>query len=217
MGEYDWAPVLEADEKVLWQGRPSTWFTPFLERADYLWWFVIAPCFLVLDWTLWQVNPSAQWLHAFLVAQIGFVSVMFFIRPWFDTMRRRRLRYAVTDQRALRIDARTGEILSSQRLEPGLTLQIDRHRTLRLGANSRVSAPVPMDWRVYPFTAYRAGPKRAFKSLSPNGYDEWGLEFRMIKDRKKVRALIEERLGEEASTTLAHSRSSIRMTPLVLR
>ncbi len=192
---------------MLWQGRPDGRFELFPMRLDY-WMFGFAVCliplynFVFLPLTgpsndqPWPFSsPASVWTIQIVGALLYSV-----VRPWFDKMRRLRLRYAITDGRAIRVDSKTGRTLSEKGLSNARVVEIARHNTLRIDPEQTGFAAVPMDWRIIRTGTSRKGIVGSYSGMQMaiNGYDEYGFEFRMLRDPEQVRNLLLSRMAMAA-------------------
>ncbi|MEJ6392786.1 hypothetical protein V8J82_05925 [Gymnodinialimonas sp. 2305UL16-5] len=199
--DYDWTRYLQEKEEILWQGRPDGRFRILLMRLDYV--MLAIPIPILLGSYFMMLAPrsvtSASFLKAALMVALSSLAYSF-ARPWFDTLRRNRLRYAITNHRAMRVDKAKNLILSQKRFRPGMTVEEDRHQTVRLDPSETEVVPVPMDWRFF------AAPNKSISLMRPgnrrhcaiNGYDERGLEFRMIDDSEHVKNLLTQQISMAA-------------------
>lgn len=209
MSDYDWSRHLEEGEKVLWQGRPSDRFRLFLTRWDYalvpfliLWLLLTSPIvamFLIdlitapFTGGFTGLSGSANFVFAFPIALY-----MAFGRARLDRTRRRRYCYAVTTQRVLRADHVSGALLTSKEISPDLTVDVipGHLTTIRLDpwfkGGKTPESVMPLDWR--PEQARTDPGVNLFSSYATlqilNGYNEQGLELRMLPDGREVAELI---------------------------
>lgn len=193
---YDWSKHLEEGEEVLWSGKPDDRLTLLPMRLDYFWWAFVIAAIPAIDLISLNAFGETGRTLALTALQTAMAFVLLIARPWFDSLRRRRLRYAVTDQRALRANQGNGQLLSETPLVAGLPIEEDRHETLRLLPTPLTGTAVPLDWRLHPERRPRRGLTAGLWRAFPiNGYEEYGVEFRMLADRARVRALIETQIG----------------------
>ena len=174
--DYDWSKHLKVGEEVLWQGRPDGRFRMFLRDADY----VAVPIALVFFSALLSLALAGE--------LAGLLCVLFaytlFVRPVFDQILRRNLRYAVTNARILRANRSFGlmdriDITSDLKMDVilGRFTTIRFNHAIRHGLRSRL----PGD----PF-----GMNTAIFEAMLLGYVEPGPEFRRISDGKEVARLL---------------------------
>lgn len=142
-----------------------------------------------------------------------------------DRNRRHRYRYAVTNRRALRLDVVTDVVLTERTLEASTQIDLigKEPKTVRVGPWVKDGKPL---WAVMPNnkngmqptgTGIIASMFERRQTLCPsssklgvktggdgiqsfNGYDDVGLEFRMIQDASSVAALLRSLIAKQKAT-----------------
>lgn len=220
--DFDWTPYLQDGEEVLWQGRPDGRYKLFLSRWDLL----IVPFFfvfllvsglivftLVLQVATFPIAGEIDLMGETLPFALSFPVSLFMVfgRARLDQKRRQRYRYAVTSGRVLRADAAAGKILSSKAITPDLTVDVTLGRltSIRLDPwfkkDQSPESVMPMDLRPKgardPRSTQSIGLYTGFHQLAFNGYDELGLELRLLPDGREVAKLLRDLKSKSSEAT----------------
>lgn len=206
---------------MLWQGRPDGRLRFRLTSHDGLFLFVVgfilsAATFAVVASAFSMLSERGSLGGLLAALTIAILAAAIGVQPALNDKRRRgRYRYAVTNQRALRLDAKTDHILTERPIMADTLVDLIGRtpKTVRIGQWAENGRPI---WAEMPDSrnymqptgdGWIAGmferrqtlkasiPSQGFKTggdgiQSYNGYDDVGLEFRMIKDAEKVAALL---------------------------
>ncbi|MEL6197412.1 MAG: hypothetical protein AAFT19_06170 [Pseudomonadota bacterium] len=170
---FDWKAYLDTDEKVLWEGRPTTDLFLFRPIELFLIPFSIFWFFFVFDGM--EVSFTSGFLFNVAIILLLAAGIYFTIgRFLVDWYYRQKTLYAVTDKRALIVTTAFGRRLRELRITPTLPLEFK-------------DAPRGSVW-----LGDRSGRSSRPKLIEIWHGDEGGFTFREIETPRDVYRLIQQ-------------------------